>query len=152
MEVTLIVISGVHKGRQIHVTTPRFLIGRARHCQLRPVRPDVGREHCAIEVRPEGVFLRDCGSTNGTILNDHQVVEGEVRLTSGDVFEVGPLHFRIAITPPADSDSLFDENDLYTGEPGEREPGLDSTILVSSPHIVRSRPPTPPPDEGPKLS
>ena len=149
MEVSLVVETGVHKGRHIAVTTPTFLIGRAKHCNLRPVRPDVGREHCALVVRADRVFLRDYGSTNGTILNSRVLVQGEVQLMDGDVFEVGPLHFRVVITPGVDDESCFETNDLFTGQPGEQEPPLDSTIQVSLPHLPK--PATPPPDEGAKL-
>jgi pSer/pThr/pTyr-binding forkhead associated (FHA) protein len=150
MEVTLIVITGAQKGRHIPVTTPTFLIGRAKHCHLRPVRPDVGREHCALVLRGDRVFLRDCGSTNGTILNSRVLVQGEVQVIDGDVFEVGPLHFRVAVSSGHLDDCLV-ENDLYTGQPGEEEPSLDSTIQVSSPQLPKQAPPTPPPDEGAKL-
>jgi len=151
MEVTLIVETGVHQGRHIPVTTPTFLIGRAKHCHLRPRRPDVGREHCALVVRSDRVFLRNYGSTNGTILNSRVLVEGEVQMRDGDVFEVGPLHFRVAITRSADEESCIDANDLFTGQPGEPEPSLDSTIQVSVPRLPRPASPKPPPDEDPKL-
>jgi len=151
MEVNLIVATGVHKGRQIPITTTTFLIGRAKHCHLRPIRADVGREHCAVVVRDERVFLRDFGSLNGTILNRRVMVQGEVQLADGDVFEVGPLHFRVLITAEGDFESCFDQNDFFTGKPGEAEPAEDSTIQVSVPNLVRGGRPTPPPDEGAKL-
>jgi predicted component of type VI protein secretion system len=151
MDVTLIVATGVHKGKSIPITTPTFLIGRAKHCHLRPLRGDVGREHCAVVVRDDRVFLRDLGSLNGTILNRQTMVDGEVELADGDVFEVGPLHFRVMITAPGDYDSCFSENDFFTGQPGEQEPAEDSTIQISVPNLKRVRPPTPPPDEGAKL-
>ncbi len=150
MEVTLIVETGVHKGRHIPVTTPAFLIGRAKHCHLRPLRPDVGREHCAVVVRSDRVFLRDYGSTNGTILNSQVMVQGEVPLRDGDVFEVGPLHFRVAVTGSAEEESCVEMNDLFTGQPGEPEPNLDSTIQVSVPRLAPTRP-KPPPDAGVKM-
>jgi len=151
MEVTLIVANGVHKGRHIPITIPTFLIGRGKHCHLRPLRGDVGREHCAIVQRGEHVFLRDCGSVNGTILNRSTLVQGEIQLTDGDTFEVGPLHFQVAITLSADHESCFSENDFFTGQPGEEEPREDSTIEVSRPNLVRAGSPKPPPDEDAKL-
>jgi pSer/pThr/pTyr-binding forkhead associated (FHA) protein len=151
MEVTLIVTNGVHKGKQIPILTPTFLIGRGKHCHLRPVRPDVGREHCAIVLRGDRVFLRDCNSTNGTILNRQVQVQGEMPLADGDEFEVGPLQFRLAITPSPDDDDCIATNELFTGQPSEDEPGLDSTIQVSSPNLKKPAAPKALPDEGVKL-
>jgi hypothetical protein len=151
MEVTLIVLNGVHKGRHIPVTTPTFLIGRGKQCQLRPVRQDVGRQHCAIVVRGERVLLRDYGSTNGTILNRTTLVEGEVQVSDGDVFDVGPLQFRFAITSTLDDQCCLITNDLFTGEPYEEEPGLGSTIQTSQPSLPKPRRRPFLPDEGERL-
>ena len=145
MHVALTVINGIHKGQQIPITKPTFLIGRGKHCQLRPMREDVGREHCAILVRGDRVLLRDYGSTNGTILNKRTMVEGEVAVSDGDVFDVGPLQFKLAITreparaadPAEDDDSCFSVNDIFSGQPSEHEPGMDSTIQISKPDLVK---------------
>lgn len=146
MHVTLTVINGVHKGQQIPVTKSTFLIGRGKHCQLRPMREDVGREHCAIVVEGERVLLRDYGSTNGTILNKRTLVQGEVAVADGDMFDVGPLQFKLAITreparaaapPDEDDDDIFNVNDIFSGQPSEHEPGADSTIQISKPDLVK---------------
>ncbi len=160
MHVALTVINGIHKGQQIPITKPTFLIGRGKHCQLRPMREDVGREHCAILVQGERVLLRDYGSTNGTILNKRTLVEGEVAVSDGDVIDVGPLQFKLAITrdpvrasaPADDDDSCFSVNDIFSGQPSEHEPGTDSTIQISRPdlgkHASRKAPGS---DENEKL-
>ncbi|MCI0684657.1 MAG: FHA domain-containing protein [Gemmataceae bacterium] len=160
MHVALTVVNGIHKGQQIPITRPTFLIGRGKHCHLRPTREDVGREHCAIVVQGERVLLRDYGSTNGTILNRRTLVEGEVPVSDGDVFDVGPLQFKLAIRPepiraaaPAgdDDDSCFNVNDIFTGQPSEHEPGLDSTIQISKPDLVKPARRPPLSDENEKL-
>jgi pSer/pThr/pTyr-binding forkhead associated (FHA) protein len=159
MHVMLTVVGGVHKGRQIPVAASTFLIGRAPHCQLRPLREDVSREHCAIVRRGERVFLRDDGSSNGTILNRQYLVQGETPLAHGDTFEVGPLRFQITIssqpiaTKPAtaDDDSCFDVSEIYAGLPGEREPSLDKTIEITRPNLVKPAPRKPLTDEIEKM-
>jgi pSer/pThr/pTyr-binding forkhead associated (FHA) protein len=141
MEIGLIVLNGVHKGRHIPLTSSPFLIGRGKQCHLRPVREDVGREHCAIVRRGDALYLRDCGSTNGTILNRRAVIKGEVQVADGDVFDIGPLRFRLevqgapvpVIASAADNNSCFDVNEIFSGEPGEQEPKPDSTVQISSP-------------------
>ena len=143
MHFGLIVLNGVHKGQHIPLTTSPFLIGRGKQCHLRPVREDVGREHCAIEQRGDSLFLRDCGSTNGTILDRGAVVQGEVQVGDGDIFDIGPLRFRLdihrdpepAVGAAHDSDDCFDVNEIFSGQPGEHEPKPDSTIQVSDPNL-----------------
>ncbi len=160
MQVALTVLNGVHQGRQIPLTGAKFLIGRDKHCHLRPVREDVGREHCAILVRGEKVFLRDYGSTNGTILNDRSLVEGEVPIENGDVFEVGPLRFQVNVTteplpagaPVSENDDCFSMNEIFSGQPGEREPKPDSTVQISSPLLLKAARRKSLPDESEKLA
>lgn len=50
MEAILIVASGKNAGRKIAVRGPKFFIGRAEDCQLRPTSDLVSRHHCVIMV------------------------------------------------------------------------------------------------------
>jgi ABC-type multidrug transport system ATPase subunit len=52
--------------------------------------PSISRRHAAFERRPEGVVLRDLGSTNGTFVNGVRVV-GTRRLAPGDRIDIGPV-------------------------------------------------------------
>ena len=97
------------------------------------------------------MFLRNFGSVNGTILNHRALVQGEVPLSNGDVFEVGPLHFRVMIAGAEDEESCFSDNEFFTGQPGQEEHAEDSTIQVSMPKLSRVGRPTPPPDEDVRL-
>ena len=159
MHVTLIVVAGVHKDRQIGVAVPEFLIGRGARCHLRPVREDVSREHCAVIRHGERVFLRDLASKNGTILNRRKLVQGETPIADGDEFDVGPLRLRVAITPaplpvgapPADDDSCFDAKEINAGLPGEQAPVLDDTIEITRPLLAKPPAKKPPTDELEKL-
>lgn len=158
MHVGLVVLNGLHKGQHIPLNASPFLIGRDKKCHLRPIREDVGREHCAIVQREESIFLRDCGSTNGTILNRRALVQGEVQVADGDVFDVGPLQFRLAVRgdpvpeiKPNDSNDCFDINEIFTGQPGEHEPKPDSTIQISDPNLPKPTKRKRLPDESEKL-
>lgn len=53
----------------------------------------VSRVHARVDHRGTEVFLEDLGSTNGTYINDRRI-SGPVRLTSGDRFQVGSVHFK----------------------------------------------------------
>ena len=92
MKLCLVVAQGVHTGKTIPVTSADFIIGRDPQCQLRPASPAVSKQHCGISVREDKVFVRDCGSTNGTFLNGEQIA-GEREAKSGDRLRVGPLEF-----------------------------------------------------------
>jgi hypothetical protein len=48
------------------VTGDRFLIGRGRHCDLVIDSAKVSREHAAIQREPDGWWIEDLGSSNGT--------------------------------------------------------------------------------------
>src|SRR5262249_3607442 len=101
MQLSLVVVGGVHHGREIPIPVPEFRIGRDAKCHLRPASDDVSRMHCALIQHPDGrVFLRDYCSSNGTILNRRMLVHGEMQLEDGDTIEVGPLMFRLRIVKP----------------------------------------------------
>lgn len=113
MKVSLVVASGVHQGRVIAIVGPQFLVGRDPQCQLRPASQAVSKQHCSISVRDGQVFLKDFGSTNGTVLND-ALVQGEERpLRNNDSLKIGPLDFTVRIeaaSPKIDGTPLPDLN------------------------------------------
>lgn len=94
MEVKLVVANGKNVGQEIPVTGPKFLIGRADDCQLRPRSDVISRYHCVILVEESFVAVRDFGSKNGTFVNDEQIM-GEQELHHGDRLRVGQLEFDV---------------------------------------------------------
>ncbi len=97
MEVKLVVTNGRHAGREIPIKGPKFFIGRAEDCHLRPGSDLVSRHHCVILVAENGVKVRDFGSKNGTFVNGKQV-SPECPLMPGDRLVVGQLDFDVRIT------------------------------------------------------
>jgi pSer/pThr/pTyr-binding forkhead associated (FHA) protein len=139
MQVNLIVVGGVHNGRVIPIKGPEFLIGRDSKCQLRPASNDIDRQHCAIVLRDDRIFLRDYGSRQGTRLNRRTLLGGELQLEDGDTIEVGPLVFKLGLVVaeagrPSASSSETDD-DLVNAILSESS--ADETLLTSKP--------TPPP-------
>lgn len=84
-------VSGITRQKVHPLTTALLIVGRkaeeetppeASYLLIRQVV--VGRRHATIERRPDGFWLSDCHSVNGTYLNGQRVVE-PVRLQGGDL-------------------------------------------------------------------
>jgi len=97
MEVKLVCIGGKQPGREIPVRGPKYFIGRAEDCHLRPGSQEVSRHHAVILVEDGFVAVRDFGSRNGTFVNG-EPVRGERELKSGDRLRIGPLEFEVQLT------------------------------------------------------
>ena len=97
MDVKLVVMGGKNAGQEIPVAGPKFFIGRAEDCQLRPGSEMVSRHHCVLLVEEGFVAVRDFGSKNGTFVNGEQV-KAERELKAGDRLRVGPLEFALQLS------------------------------------------------------
>jgi pSer/pThr/pTyr-binding forkhead associated (FHA) protein len=97
MQVKLIVAHGKNAGQEIPVPGPKFFIGRADDCDLRPQSDLISRHHCALLVEDGYVAVRDFGSKNGTFVNDDRV-KPDAELKSGDHLKVGTLEFEVQFT------------------------------------------------------
>ena len=75
-----------------------FRIGRQPGSDLRLRCPEASRLHAEIIEHRGELWLRDCGSTNGTFINQRQVLQQQT-LTAGDVIRFGPLSFRLTWQP-----------------------------------------------------
>ncbi len=95
MKLSLVVLEGQAKGKQILVSQP-FVIGRDSRSNLRPVSLAVAARHCELLIREERAFVKDLGSTNGTFVNGEQV-ECERQLNDGDLLRIGPIEFEVGL-------------------------------------------------------
>ncbi len=98
MEVKLVVVHGKHAGQEIPIQGPKFFIGRAEDCNLRPHSDLVSRHHCVIMVEEGFVAVRDFNSKNGTFVNGEKLA-GEAEIKSGDHLKVGQIEFEVQIAP-----------------------------------------------------
>lgn len=73
-----------------------FLVGRTPDNQLVLDVRAISKNHARMEVRPEGLFVRDLGSTNGTFVNGLRA-DDDVQLREHDVVRFGNVNFRVAI-------------------------------------------------------
>jgi EAL domain-containing protein (putative c-di-GMP-specific phosphodiesterase class I) len=97
-----------------------FTIGRDKDCHLTLESKGVSRYHAQLNVSGDVLWIRDTGSTNGTLVNGRQIDESEV-LIHGDILHIGQVSFCILSTeqcslPDTDDDSektvLLDFSDL----------------------------------------
>jgi two-component system cell cycle response regulator len=93
-EACLVEIYGPMLGRKFTLAALETTIGRGETCDIMLENLDnVSRNHCSLLLKPDGVFLKDNGSTNGTYLNNVEV-KGETPLRSGDLIKVGGAIFK----------------------------------------------------------
>jgi predicted Zn finger-like uncharacterized protein len=86
VRLSLACISGPDSGRIFEIDKPRVVIGRA-NADIVVSDIQCSRQHAAIEVMDEHVFLVDLGSTNGTYVYDQRV--GRTELENRTEFEIG---------------------------------------------------------------
>jgi anti-anti-sigma factor len=132
--VWLIAQAGRSGSRSIAVRVPRFVIGRDAGCHLRPGSPAVSRFHAAILQRDGQVFVRDLGSTNGTLLNGRLLRDWEAPARDGDQIQVGPLPLTLRIGSHRDEapdPESFIADWLRDGDADDESPSPDGTMLMS---------------------
>ena len=68
-------------------------IGRARQCEIKIDDPFLSSVHAEILLQDGICFLKDEGSTNGTLLNGEKVEGDPIELINGDKIGLGQLTF-----------------------------------------------------------
>ena len=86
-------------GQTIVIPEHGMRIGRRRDNDLVLDDPTVSSQHAQIEVRPDGVYLADLGSTNGTYVNGVEI--NRVKLKHGDEVRAGDCVMRYRDRPEA---------------------------------------------------
>ena len=92
----LLVRSGPSAGQRFEIKASRVVIGRRSRDTVSDVPmiliddARISRQHLEIVAKPDGLYVRDLGSANGTWLNGRQVGGDPVRLENGAELHVGP--------------------------------------------------------------
>jgi pSer/pThr/pTyr-binding forkhead associated (FHA) protein len=87
------VADGDGKGRSFAIDAAAVTVGRG-HANDIPLDDEfASTQHARLEARPDGVWLEDVGSTNGTVVNGTRI-DGPRRLTPGDLIRIGDTDFR----------------------------------------------------------
>jgi diguanylate cyclase (GGDEF)-like protein len=84
--------TGPSMGLRFGLTALSLVFGRDKDSDIYLEDHSVSRRHARIELRSDGYYLVDLGSTNGTLVND--MPADEARLHDGDYLRIGNCIFR----------------------------------------------------------
>ena len=90
MKLSLTIKSGTLGGQSFELVEGIMTIGRGENCRVRfdPFGEKLASKHHAfIELKPDGFYLTDYNSTNGTFLNGQKI--NTAKLNSGDIIQFG---------------------------------------------------------------
>jgi len=89
----------------------KITIGRNdAHADMVLPHPLVSRRHAQIECRPDGVYLKDFGSANGTLVGKHRVGTEEVEILPGMVIRIAD--FKLTVRPAGPGGAQAPEGDF----------------------------------------
>ena len=110
----LVVVDGLDLGRELRVDggePSRLLVGKGPSADLKLVDPAVSRRHLALEIERGRLRVTDLGSTNGTQIDGHEVVDAFAR--GGETLRIGATSLQVerlvssAEAPPSHGASRF---------------------------------------------
>ena len=93
--VVLAVVDGPSRGARAQVGSEIARIGTADGNDLVLADRTVSRFHCEVSVRGNTIVIRDCGSTNGTLIDGVRVREAEI--PPGTLVRIGGSAFRVEL-------------------------------------------------------
>ena len=140
--------SGGKKPRTYDVDLP-VVIGRGQQASFRIPHGQISRRHCELLESKGSVFIRDLGSTNGTMVKGTMLPsKTKVPIRSGSVIRLGDLAFRIDYVEPNDGrtsqveDSFEEAIDFLEAEPeGETvEAFAESGLRPSTDKVLQGEP------------
>src|SRR5690606_14173987 len=134
MKLTLTLESGRLAGRAFELESGFMTIGRSENCTVRfdpTLERIASKQHAFIEARPDGFYITDNKSTNGTIVNGSRV--STVKLNSGDTVQFGRNGATANI-------AIEDDVSVPTVRRGESMPDLERLAAAASqgPHNLQN--------------
>jgi pSer/pThr/pTyr-binding forkhead associated (FHA) protein len=141
MDVRFVVITPASQKRVVAVRLP-ILVGRADEARFRIQQDSVSRRHCEFLVKDDVVFVRDLGSTNGTLLDDEEIPASvATRVPPGAIVRIGGIAFRVeyesaaapaAVAPAGDDTVPLPAAEAEAEEMAADEPDAPFAGLVTA--------------------
>lgn len=127
MHAKLILIEG---GKTV-VVEPRLptVIGRGTAADLRIPDSQASRRHCELYEYEGQLAVRDLGSVNGTIVNQHKI-EQDTLLSTGDTLTIGKVIFQIDLGDGTPIPIPGTEEDVVSIEPETSDSSVQSKSAV----------------------
>jgi diguanylate cyclase (GGDEF)-like protein len=103
----LVVIQGREIGREYRLRRSKLVLGRGEGAHLQIPDEGVSRRHARIEIlwdrdrRVQRIFIRDLGSTNGTLVNGERVSSADLR--EGDKIRLGDTVLKFVLQDDLDA-------------------------------------------------
>lgn len=115
MKLQLVINGGTLSGQRFELETGFLSVGRAESCSIRfdPLSERIAsKQHAFIEARPDGYYVTDNQSTNGTLLNGTLVTT--TKLNSGDIIQFGKngVTANVIIEPPTNPQYSLPQEDF----------------------------------------
>ena len=93
---SLVLKSAGFDGRVIELNLGLNRFGRSPKSDVQIEHPTVSANHCEVLLADDGVWVRDCGSANGTFISGERIKEA--RLSAGQVLHLGDVELLVEST------------------------------------------------------
>lgn len=95
MDVRFVIVSPASR-RAAHAVRLPVLVGRGDEAKFRVRQDSVSRRHCEFFLKDDTVFVRDLGSTNGTLVDGERIASSvATAVPPGAEVRVGGIVFRV---------------------------------------------------------
>ena len=91
------VINGQSVAAPIDEQHPQVIVGRHRDCDMTIKSPRISRRHCQIKWTPDGISIKDLGSSGGTHVGDRKI--GRARIKPGDRIRIADVDLELRDGP-----------------------------------------------------
>lgn len=112
--------------QELPIQTKGLVIGRAVDCDLQLDYAEISRHHARLNLKPDGIWLTDLGSTNGTQVDDRPLPPRKPTLLRiGQAFSLGGFNLQVDARPTG----------AAIPQPGAAPRSPEKTFIA--PHIMR---------------
>lgn len=105
-----------------------LVFGRTEGCDIQILEKLISRRHASIEKKGDQYFLKDLGSSNGTLLNG-AIIKAESLIENGDKIQIGESQFEVLFSEPLIS------NETLKPMPAVSIPSSNSGLIVLGVHF-----------------